>query len=162
MFEKSCPTPGMEWTLLGRSGEIPPVGIVVPEKDLPVAGEGAAAVGAVNTEGEKAAGLGGGCVRLADGEVSSPSFCSAESSGAFLRFLREWVSFSDLSRTALAILSNSPQRPSIRLMLPLDSSETRVERKLTTTFISFTSDRARASVGFWRMLAKRVTRADTG
>jgi hypothetical protein len=48
------------------------------------------------------------------------------------------------------------------LMLPLDSSETKVERKLTTTFINLTSDRARASVGFWRILAKRVTSADTG
>jgi len=137
-------------------------GIVGPEKDPAVPGEGAA-VGFVNTEGEKAADVGGGCVRLADGEVDScPSPCSAESSGAFLRFFREWDSFSALSKTTLAILSNSPQRPSMRLMLPLDSSETKVERKLTTTFINLTSDRARASLGFWRMLAKRVTRADTG
>lgn len=139
-----------------------PGGIVFPEKDLAVPGEWAAA-GFVNTEGEKAAEVGGGCVCLAEGEdESSPSPCSAEYSGAFLRFFREWDSFSALSRTTLAIRSNSPQRPSIRLMLPLDSSETKVERKLTTTFINLTSDRARASLGFCRMLAKRVTRADTG
>lgn len=65
-------------------------GIAVPEEDLAVLGEGAA-VGFVNTEGEKAADVGGGCGRFADGEVdwSSPSDCSPESSGAFLRFFRE-------------------------------------------------------------------------
>lgn len=166
MSENAGPAPGMECTLLGRSAGMPVVGgIVAPEKDLPGPGEGAGPVGVVNTEGEKAAEVAWDCVRLADGDVlewPSSSSWSPESSGAFLRFLREWDSLSDLSNTTLAILSNSPQRLSMRLMLPLDSSDTRVERKLTTTLISLTSDRARASVGFCSMLAKSVTRAETG
>ena len=56
--------------MLGRSAGTPLVGgMVAPENDLPGLGEGAAAVGCVNAEGEKAAELDGGCVRLTDGEV---------------------------------------------------------------------------------------------
>lgn len=90
MSENSCPMPDMAWTLLGRSAEKPLVGgIVVPGNGPAVPGSGAAAVGCVNTEGEKVAEVGGGCVRLAEGEVADcPSAPSAESS-AFLRFFRE-------------------------------------------------------------------------
>lgn len=160
---KSCWRPDIEWMLLGRSLEMPVVGGIpeVPLKPLISPGEGAAALGLfINIEGEKRAEEWGGCEGLLAEGSRCPSVVS--SSGAFLRFLRAWDSFSALSRTTLAILSNSPHRPSIRLMLPLDSSETRVERKLTTTFISLTSERARPSFGFWRILAKRVTSAETG
>ena len=58
--------------------------------------------------------------------------------------------------------SNSAQTPSMRLTPPCSSVTARRERKFTTWFINLTSERARASCGFWRMLAKRVTSAETG
>lgn len=90
MSENSCPMPGMEWTLLGRSaGRLFVGGIVVPGNGPPVPGEWAAAVGLVNTEGEKDAEVGGGCVRLAEGEVADCSSAAPVESSAFLRFFRE-------------------------------------------------------------------------
>lgn len=89
------------------------------------------------------------------------SFAVSSSAAGFLFFL-EWVSFSVLSRTTLAMRSNSAQMPSMRLTLPFSSSDTSMDRKLTTRFISFVSARARGSWGFWRILANKVTSAETG
>ena len=90
MSENSCPMPDMAWTLLGRSVEKPLVGgIVVPGKDPPVPGPGVAAVGCVNTGGEKVAEVGCCCVRLAEGEVVDCSSAASVESPAFLRFFRE-------------------------------------------------------------------------
>ena len=63
----------------------------------------------------------------------------------FFLFLLEWDSFSALSRTTLAIRSNSEHIPNIRLTPLFSSSVLSKERKLTTWFISRTSDLARAS-----------------
>lgn len=91
MSGNSCPMPDMAWTLLGRSaGRLFVGGIVVPGNGPPVPGEwAAAAVGLVNTEGEKGAEVGGSCVRLAEGEVADCSSAAPVESSAFLRFLRE-------------------------------------------------------------------------
>lgn len=90
MSENSCPMPGMAWTLLGRSaGRLFVGGIVVPGNGPPVPGEWAAAAGLANTEGEKDAEVGGGCVRLAEGEVVACSSAAPVESSAFLRFFRE-------------------------------------------------------------------------
>ncbi len=72
------------------------------------------------------------------------------------------MSFSALSKTTLAILSNSEHTPSIRLTPPFSSSVPNMERKPTTRFISRTSDLALGSCGFWRIFPNNVTRADTG
>lgn len=63
--------------------------MAVPGNGPPVAGEGAAAVGLVNTEGEKDVEVGGCCVRLAEGEFVDCSSAAPVVSSAFLRFFRE-------------------------------------------------------------------------
>lgn len=63
----------------------------------------------------------------------------------FLRFLRECDSLSPLSKTTLAMRSNSEQIPSIRLTPPCSSLTHNMDKKFTTWFINFTSVRARAS-----------------
>lgn len=90
MSGNSCPRPDIAWILLGRSvGRLLVGGIVVPGNGPPAPGGGAAAVGLVKTEGEKDAEVGGGCVRLAEGEVSDCSSAAPAESSAFLRFFRE-------------------------------------------------------------------------
>ncbi len=82
-----------------------------------------------------------------------------------LFLFRRKFSLSLFSRTTLAMRSNSAHTPNMRLTPPLppcSSTTLRIDRKLTTWFINLTSERARASCGFWRMLAKSVTREDTG
>ena len=86
----------------------------------------AAEASLANIDGEKGVEVGGPWNRV-DGEgadclLGSSRCCWEEpaSSGAFFLFFRAWDSFSDLSRTTLAIRSNSPQSESIRLMLPFD------------------------------------------
>lgn len=88
--------------------------------------------------------------------------CVLGSSAWLFRFLRVDDCFSALSSTTFAILSNSEHTPNIRFILPFSSSCVSIERKLTTKFMSLTSCRAFGSKGFCRILAKRVTSADTG
>jgi hypothetical protein len=82
-------------------------------------------------------------------------------SSGFFRFLRE-PSFSALSNTTFAILSNSAQTPNIRFTPPFSSSAFSIDKKLTTKFINRTSDRARGSWGFCKMFPNSVTSAETG
>lgn len=86
----------------------------------------------------------------------------ADSSVVFLFLLDD--SFSALSRTTFAILSNSEHMLSMRFVPPLSScpSEPSIDKKFTTTFINFTSALDLGSWGFCSMFPNRVTRAETG
>lgn len=80
----------LAWTLLGRSsGRLFVGGIVVPGNGPLVPGEWAAGVGLVNMVGEKDVEVGGGCVRLAEGEGADCSLAAPVESSTFLRFFRE-------------------------------------------------------------------------
>ena len=115
----------------------------------------------------------GGVAALAEcGVDDAPRFCGIDWGASDLGLASPLVALLDFrlwrlllspfSKTTRAIRSNSELTLSIRFTPPCSSVTERRERKLTTWFINRTSERARGSCGFWSMLAKRVTRAETG